>query len=501
MTRDASTFELALPERQGGSPAWRWLYEALRQEILVGRLKSGSRLPATRDLSRQYGLSRGTVVSAFDQLKAEGYLEGQVGSGTYVSRTLPDTLLQVSPAAATGMPSANRFRGKLASYGRRAKLFSGYESRPTRAFRPNLPALDLFPMELWAQITGQFLRRAPTRALMGCDPMGYWPLRKAVADYLSSSRGVRCSAEQTVIVSGAQEALDIVARLFLDPGDRVCMENPSYTGAAMVFEASGARVHHVPLDQDGIMVNRLPQRDVRLIYVTPGHQFPMGTTMSLARRLALLEWAERSHALIFEDDYDSEYRYAGRPVPALQGLDRRGSVLYAGTFSKVLFPALRLGYMVVPEPLAERVQAVKSITNRHASLLDQAVLHAFIAEGHFARHVRRMRSVYAERLGMLLNEAHNRLEGLLTITGVEAGLQTVGWLGVNLDEDLVAAAAAKRGVDVTPLSHYTQGKLPRQGLQLGFAAVNNREIKRGVESLAQALEGLLKPHRRDSKKG
>jgi GntR family transcriptional regulator / MocR family aminotransferase len=318
-------------------------------------------------------------------------------------------------------------------------------------------------------------------------------LRQAVAEHLATTRGVHCSVEQTVIVSGVQEALDVTARLMLDSGDRVCIEDPGYTGAVTVFEACGARISSVPVDEEGISVHRLPRRNVRLVYVTPGHQFPLGTTMSLGRRVELLTWAQRSGAMIFEDDYDSEYRYAGRPVPALQGLDRHGSVLYAGTFGKALFPALRLGYMVVPENLVERVEAIKSITTRHAPVLEQAILHAFLTEGHFGRHVRRMRGIYSERLGVLLEEAATRLEGLLTITGVEAGLQTAGWLAAGIDGEVAAAAAARLGVDVTPLSRYARGKLPREGLQLGFAAVNRGEIKRGIEKLARALEDLSRP--------
>ncbi len=496
MTRRASNLGLALSTGGERSPAWRWLCEALRQEILCGRLRNGSRLPATRDLARQYGLSRGTVVSAFEQLKAEGYLEGKVGSGSYVSQMLPEVLLQVTPSAAVASPRADKRPVSLGRYGRHARLFAGYESRPTRAFRPNLPALDLFPTELWAQLASRFLRSAPVGAFMGCDALGYLPLRQAVAEYLVTTRGVRCSVGQTVIVSGVQEALDVAARLMLDPGDRVCVENPGYPGAARVFEAWGAKIYGIPVDEDGIQVQRLPRGNVRMVYVTPGHQFPLGTTMSLARRLELIQWAEQASALIIEDDYDSEYRYVGRPVPALQGLDRNGAVLYAGSFSKVLFPALRLGYMVVPENLVDRVEAIKSITSRHAPLLEQAVLHAFIIEGHFGRHVRRMRTIYAERHGILLDEAARKLQGLLTITGVEAGLQTAAWFGFGIDGESAAAAADKLGVDVTPLSRYARGKLPREGLQLGFAAVNRGEIKRGIEKLGRALEDLLRPHHR-----
>lgn len=492
MPRRSSSYELALLPTSKTSRTWRWLYETLRQQILAGNLKPGARIPATRDLARQYGLARGTVVSAFEQLKAEGYVEGQIGSGTYVSRTLPEALLQVNSSEDLTIHRTQKQSTLLGHYGKRVKLFSGYESRPTRAFRPNLPALDLFPIELWSQVTSRVLRRVPTRMLMGCDPMGYLPLRGVVADYLTTSRGVRCSSRQIVIISGIQEALDIAARLLIDPGDLVCMENPGYTGAAVVFAASGARLHHVPLDDEGIEVRRLPRRRVRLVYVTPGHQFPVGVTMSLARRLALIEWASKSGALIFEDDYDCEFRYSGRPVPALQGLDGRGVVLYAGTFSKTLFPSLRLGYMVVPEALIDRVEAMKSITSRHAPVLEQAVLHAFIVQGHFVRHVRRMRAVYAERLTLLLAEARAKLSGMLTVAGIEAGLQTAGWLANGIDAERVAAAAAKLGVEVTPLSRYAESRrLPVDGLQLGFAAVNAHEIRRGVDNLAKALEGSL----------
>jgi GntR family transcriptional regulator/MocR family aminotransferase len=294
--------------------------------------------------------------------------------------------------------------------------------------------------------------------------------------------------ERVAIVSGVQEALDLTARLLLNPGDRVCVENPGYPGAGLAFQAFGAKVCAVGIDDHGIAIRQLPARGVRLIYVTPAHQFPLGTTMSLARRLQLLDWARKSGAVIFEDDYDSEYRYSGRPIPALQGLDDRGLVLYAGSFSKVLFPALRLGYMVIPFDLLHRVEAVLSLTVRHAPILDQLVLSEFISEGHFGRHLRRMREVYAERLSVLLEEARLRLAGLLEISGVEAGLQTAGWLSGGMNAEAVAAAAANRNVDVTPLNRYCQGSAMPEGLHLGFAALDTKEIRRGVGELAIALE-------------
>lgn len=496
MAKRASSFELAISPRDAEMPAYRWLYASLRADILEGRLRPGARLPATRDLARQYGLSRGTVVNGFDQLKSEGYIEGSVGSGTYVSKVLPEDLLQVA-SRDSARASVQRARPRrISSYGQRARLFRGYEERPPCAFRCNLPAVDLFPITLWTKITARCLRRVSRSHLMGCDPLGYPPLRQAVAEYLGASRGVKCVPEQVAIVSGVQEALDLVARLFLNPGDRVCMESPGYPGAALAFHAFGAKVSVAGVDEEGINIGQLPVQGVRFLYVTPGHQFPLGTTMSLARRLQLLEWARAVGALIFEDDYDGEYRYSGRPVPALQALDRSGSVLYAGSFSKVLFPSLRLGYLVIPSDLVARCEAIKSLTCRHAPLIGQVVLTDFITEGHFGRHLRHMRAVYAERLSLLLEEGRQSLAGLLDLSNVGAGLQTAGWLCKGLDGESAAAAAAKRGVDVTPVNRYRQGKAAREGLQLGFAAVDHREIRRGVRELAVALEGEVKRARR-----
>lgn len=487
----ATVFELVLPLRDSSMSANRWLYVALRAKILEGGLRPGARLPATRDLARQYGLARGTIVNAFEQLKSEGYVDGSVGSGTYVSKILPDELLQVPQENGTGRSAPRKRRRRVSDYAGRVSLFPNLEIRPSRAFRANMPALDLFPTTLWAQVAARRLRRVSTNLLLGCGPMGYTPLRQAVANYLSTSRGVKCVPDQVAIISGVQEALDLAARLFLNPGDRVCMENPGYLGAAIAFKAGGAKVSAIRLDDEGMQVQDLGMRGARLVYVTPGHQFPVGVTMSLARRLRLLEWAGKSGALILEDDYDSEYRYAGRPVPALQGLDRHGLVMFTGSFSKVLFPSLRLGYLVLPPDLVDYVSTTLSVTNRHAPLLEQAVLCDFITEGHFGRHLRRMREVYAERLSVLLECARHSLTGLLEISGVEAGLQTAAWLHRGLDSELVAAVAAEREVEVTPLSRYSHGRMEREGLQLGFAAVDSKEIRRGVRELAIALESAL----------
>ena len=488
MPKKSASYELPLPGRDSTVPAYQWLYEALRSEILSGRLRPGARLPATRDLSRQYGLARGTIVNAFDQLASEGYIEGNVGSGTYVSRTLPDRILDV--AYEGGDPSPRKRRIRLSDYSRRARLFPGYESRPIRAFRANLPALDLFPTQLWLKITTRCLQRSSMSHLMGCHALGYEPLRQAVADYLTRSRGVRCVADQVAIVSGVQEAIDLAGRLLLNPGDRVCVEDPGYPGAVSAFRAQRARIHPVEVSQDGFDVRRLPAGGVRLIYVTPGHQFPLGTTMNLSQRLQLLAWARKSGAAILEDDYDSEYRFAGRPMPALQGLDKQGIVLYAGSFSKVLFPGLRVGYMVIPPGLLPHFEAALSLTVRHAPILEQLVLSEFISEGHFGRHIRRMREVYAERLSVLLEEAQGRLSGLLEISGVEAGLQTTGWLCRGIEAESAAVAATRHNIDLIPLRYYSYSRRLPEGLQLGFAALDSKEIRRGVRELAVVLESI-----------
>ena len=485
MAKQATTFPLALPPREPHAPAARWLAVAVRDEILEGRLRPGARLPSTRDLARQYGLSRGTVVAAFDQLRAEGYVAGATGSGTYVSEILPDDLLRVPRRPPSRDMVAKPPRRHLSAFARRATLFPGFSPRPTRAFRTDIPALDLFPTSIWAQLAGRRLRRASAGFLLGSEPLGYRPLQEAVTEYRVSSRGVTCEPRQIAIVSGTQEALDVVARLFIDPGDRVCVEDPGYPGATRAFRAAGARVDALPVDDEGATV---PTGSlVRLAYVTPGHQFPLGMVMSLARRLELLEWARANNAVIFEDDYDSEYRYAGRPVPALQGLDRHGAVLFAGSFSKVLFPALRLGYLVVPPDLVDRVAAIQSIHTRHAPMISQAVVCDFITQGHFARHVRRMREVYAERLGALVDASSTELGGALEITGVEAGLQTAAWLAPGVDAERVATLAAEQEVDVTPLARYARRPNARHGLKIGFAAVDPTEIRRGVRVLASVL--------------
>ncbi len=338
MPREITAFPLSLPAPPARGNLYRWLYGELRAAILDGRLRPGSRLPATRDLAAAYRLSRSTIVTAFEQLKSEGYVEGRSGSGTYVSEVLPEHLLDVrGPKPEKRLPHR---RIALSAYARRLQPFRGTAVRPMRAFRPNQPALDLFPTDLWAQVAARRLRRVSANLLAGGEALGYRPLREAVAAYLNTSRGVKCTAEQVLILSGAQEALDRTARILLNPGESVWMEEPGYPGAGVVFRALGAQIRRVPVDAEGLSfeIGRKRWLAPRLVYVTPGHQFPLGVTMSLRRRLALLEWARRSGVLIFEDDYDSEYRYCGPAGARDAGIGSVGRRDLRGQLQRGAFP-------------------------------------------------------------------------------------------------------------------------------------------------------------------
>jgi GntR family transcriptional regulator/MocR family aminotransferase len=482
--------DLVLPPRTRDMPATQWLRESIRGEILAGRLRPGTRVPSTRELAIQFDLSRGTVVDAIEQLGFEGYLEGVVGSGTFVTTSLPDELLQLKPLPGHVQAQTSPPRRRLSNFARRAQPYMMFDPRVPRAFRTNLPALSLFPTELWTQVTARRLRRAPATLFLGCETFGYRPLRSTICDYLCNSRGVSCTPDQVVITSGIQESLDLVTRVFVNPGETVYMEEPGYPGAAQVFEAAGAALKRSPVDNEGLEIPPGGFHDGSLIYITPGHQFPLGVTMSIRRRLELLDSASRSNCLILEDDYDSEFRYSGHPVPSLQGLDQRGIVLFGGSFSKMLFPSIRVGFLVVPSDLVDRVEAVKSLTNRYAPVIDQAILNDFIAEGHFGRHIRRMRQVYGERLSVLLDLAQKELAGELEVSPVQAGLQTVGWIKSRFNSTRLAKEAEQRNIELSPLSRYGTSEYLRKGISMGFASIEPTEIRRGIKELAAIVEKL-----------
>ena len=480
----------------GGRPLYRQLYDALRAAILDGRLARGHRLPSTRHLAVQLGVSRNTVLGAFDQLLAEGYLEGRVGSGTRVALALPD---EAKHAAASG-PTAAALAARSGRRGpsRRGLLLAATpvsvaRRLPDRPFRAGVPDLAAFPFDVWSRLWARRWRRPPHALLDYADPAGYLPLREAIAGYLAHARAVRCEPRQVLIVSGSQQALDVAARVLLDPSDQVWVEDPGYGGARGAFIAAGAQVVPVPVTSAGLDVEagRALAPAARLAYVTPSHQFPLGVAMPLGRRLALLEWARSADAWIVEDDYDSEYRYANRPLAALQGLDDDGRVVYIGSFSKVLFPGLRLGYLVVPKDLVAACAAARALVDRHPPTLDQVVLADFIAEHHFERHLHRMRALYAERQAALVAAAQQHLAGLLEVPPADTGMHLVGWLPGGVPGDGSDRRAAERawaaGVEVQPLAAYTWGTPVRPGLVLGYAAVGAADIRHGVHHLALAL--------------
>ncbi|WP_213803787.1 PLP-dependent aminotransferase family protein [Granulicella sp. dw_53] len=490
MTKEETFQDLSLNAPAGKQDLWRWLYTELRGAILDGRLKPGARMPSTRNLGRQYSLSRGTVVSAFDQLQAEGYTRTEVGAGTFVASGVPDGLLsKARKSAALALPIS-----KAALSGRAQKFLKDVEVMPAlhsigKAFRAYEPAIDLFPVELWARVASRVLRRAP-RSLYGHgNAAGYQPLRRAIAEYVGASRGVRCSPEQIIITSGAQQALDLIGRFLLAPGDKVWMEDPGYSRALQALRTAGARIVPVPVDGEGLNVKagrRLAPK-AKLVYVTPANQFPMGVTMSADRRLELLRWAASANAWIIEDEYDAEYRYFGRPIAALQTLDSSGCVLYVGTFTKMLFNALRLGFMVLPERLVEAFASARSIVDLHPPTLDQAILAEFITEGHFGLHLRRMRQIYAERIDVLKTAADRQLDGLLDVVHAGAGIRTLGWLKTWKSDQDAAQQAQRYGLEVTPLSMFTTKYVQPPALMLGFAGCNPAELRRGVSVLATAL--------------
>jgi GntR family transcriptional regulator/MocR family aminotransferase len=478
-------------------PLYDQLYRDLRQAILSSQLLPGMQLPSTRALADELGLSRNTVLGAYDQLEAEGYLQSRVGSGTYVAQELPEALRSVRGESHLN-PSSQRFSddaGDASPLSERGGALTDLQLsafRPDekpRAFRPGLPALDAFPIETWSRLVSRRWRSLPASTLGYRRSTGFPPLRETIAAYLQESRGACCSPEQVIVVSGTQQAITLVAHVLLDPGDRAWIEDPGYPRAKGAFRWAGAQTVPVPLDREGLDVDAGRTRgDAQIAYVTPSHQYPLGITMSLSRRLELLEWANETGAWILEDDYDSEYRYEGRPIAALQGLDDAGRVIYVGSFSKVLFPALRLGYLVVPEPLIEPFSAAKSIVERCPPLVPQMAATDFLEEGHFKRHLRRMRTLYAERQSVLIESLREQMGGPVDVSSDEAGLHLTLFLDAASRDEAVSEAAEARGVTAPPLSFYAADALDQNGLVLGYAAVDAEAIRDGAAQLAEAID-------------
>jgi GntR family transcriptional regulator / MocR family aminotransferase len=478
------------------TPLYRKIYEAIRTAILSGEFASGVRLPATRDLAKQLGVSRLTVVNAYEQLFAEGYLEGKTGSGTFVAKELPENLLQINNLHnKTLTKSAFVEDLRLSSFGKKLDSSKAIRERSQALFVPfqnGLTAVDEFPFEIWSKIASRIIRN-PTKKLLGYgDPQGFAPLRAAIAEHLKSARGVICNAEQVIITSGAQQALDLTARIFLETGSAVVVEDPCYLEARNAFAATGAKIIPVEVGEDGLDAAKFPpEKNIEVVYVTPSHQYPLGVTMSLSRRLALIDWAKTNNSRIIEDDYNSEFRYAGRPLASLQGLDKEGRVLYIGTFSKTIFPSLRIGCIVVPPNLVDVFANARALNDVHSSIIEQAILSEFIAEGHFSRHIRRMRTLYQERQNILLDECKKHLKGLLEIKKADAGMHLVGWLPENVSDLEVYKKGIERGLKLSPVSLYSVNPQKRGGIIFGYTAFNRKEIAEGIKVTAEIIMGIL----------
>jgi GntR family transcriptional regulator/MocR family aminotransferase len=484
----------------------RQLYEQLSSAIRSGQLKPGTRLPSTRAFAHALGVSRTTTLEAYRDLQIEGYLEARVGAGTLVARTPPDLFhpTKTDASASGGSGEDNDLtpgENNLPGLSQRGKRFAA-QSSPAwfaragdlRPFRFGVPALDVLPHKAWRRAVTRAVRAFSGSLLDYQETSGYRPLREEIAAYLAVARGVRCTADQVMIVAGIQSGLSLVANLLLDARDAVWMEDPGYWLARMAFQAANATLVPVPIDREGLIVavGRTQCPEARLAYVTPTHQFPLGVTMSYARRRELLQWAQQVGAWIVEDDYDSEYLYEGRPITALQGLDEFGQVLYLGTFSKVLFPALRLGYIVLPPKLVNAFATAQRVLSFHPPVLEQMALASFMAEGEFIRHIRRMRELYEERRDCLLTYARQYLPDDLQFDPRQSGLHLVGRLPGDRDEFELVRLANQQGVTVYPLSGFSIEPNARRGLVLGFAAFHEEEIKVGSQTLADAWFKLRK---------
>ena len=481
LRRSSLPLDMLALEPGGDIPMHRQLYAGLRAQILEGRLRAGSRLPASRTLAQELGVGRNTVIAAYDALLAEGYLEARSGSGTWVADLPQEAVAARGKAPPRGHPALSARGQLMASQGR-------HRTNPGQiAFHPGYPETATFPFSTWARLLARHARR-PGEDLFGYHYVAGHPrLREAIADYLGISRGVECSPDQVIVLGGAQAALDLVARMLTDPGDTVWVEDPGYSGARSALACAGAAIESLNVRGGGWDLDAEGNRPPRLIFVTPSCQWPLGVGMRMEDRLRLLSLAERHDAWIVEDDYDAEYRFRGRPIPAMQGLDRSGRVIYLGTFAKTLFPSLRLGFVVAPPELVDGFKRAVNATGHFAPLLSQVTLADFMREGYFSTHLKRMRRLYAQRQRRFVGLCRLHLGRWMRVVENEAGMQVLGRLAPGLDDRAVAAAALRRGVDLLPLSSQYHHSPPEHGLLLGFAGVGERETMAGVRALQEAF--------------
>jgi GntR family transcriptional regulator / MocR family aminotransferase len=487
MPKQGTTAPFVLRPRSAGTTLHSWLYEEIRRAILESRLAPGLKLPARKVLARQCHVSIGTVIEAYDRLAKLGYLDARAGSGTYVRATSSEPR---APGPVHGPRRVLSARGRLLAAQRFPKLFA---NRSGETFRFDRPALDRFPIDTWNRLAAQRRRRGRSLELMAHgDPLGLPALRAALADHVSRARGVRCEADQVVVTSGTQHSLDLIARLLLDQGDQVWMEDPGYAPVTSLLRSHGVNVLGIPVDAQGLdaVAGRLRCPLARLAYVTPGCHFPLGVPMSHERRLKLLDWASEAGAWIFEDDYDGLLRGDGRHQPALQSMDPTGCVIYSSSLNRVLFASLRLGFLILPSAFIEPAAAALSITQRYQPTMDQATLADFIIQGHFERHTQRMRELYTERYEALIAAGRTELEGLVQFSDSQVGCQVIGWLAPGIGETELWRRAAARSIDTVSLASLTIERQMPPGLVFGLGSADARAIRTAIKRLGRVLRVL-----------
>ncbi len=476
-------------DREAETPLHRQIYDAYRTAIVAGGLRPGQRIPSSRVLALELSVSRFPVINAYAQLLAEGYFMSRVGAGTVVSTSLPDQF----PSKVSKIARPATVRSGPRPVAKRLSLLPQFRPSPWLlgwgAFGVGQVAVDQFPLNVWSDLVARRARNMNIKSFHYSDGMGSPALREAIASYLKTSRSLHCEADQIMIVSGSQQALEISARVLVDSGSRVWMEDPGYQLARNVFLLAGSKLVSVPVDHEGMNVaagiKRAPK--ARLAYVTPSHQFPLGHTMSASRRLQLLDWAQKNGSWVIEDDYDSEYRYESLPIASMQGVDSHARVIYIGTFSKVLFPSLRLGYMVIPPDLVDHFLRIRRVIDIAPAGMYQEVLADFINEGHFARHIRRMRVLYRERRSALVENIQRELGSMVEVLGSEAGMHLTVVLPRKSRDLEIAYRAAQEGLWTWPLSTSYLGEPPQSGFILGFGSTPAEEMPRGVVRLRNLI--------------
>lgn len=473
-------------DRSARTPLHEQVYDGFRRAILNGMLRAGERVPSTRLLAKDLGMSRLPVLTAYEQLLHEGYFETRVGSGTFVCAAPPDTRLRPARPARVNTTAREKTPPRR---GPKHRVAPSRDEGGIRPFRTSLPALDEFPQLDWARRIYRHARRMTLNDLAYGDPAGTGALRAAIAAYVRAARAVNCEAEQVLITAGSQTGLRLSAAVLLARGDRIAMEDPAYPGARAAFAAAGAEIVPIPVDDEGIDVAALSElrQRIRAVYVTPSHQYPLGVSMSASRRMALLNWAARHDAFILEDDYDSEYRYVSRPLGALQGMDAAQRVVYVGTFSKVLYPSLRVGYLVVPASLWDRFLDARDALDISSPTLYQLALAELLNDGGFARHVRRMRGTYVRRRNALLEGLARHCDGLLTVANADAGLHVTTFLTGHGDDRELIGRMRERGLTASPLSTCYAGRGKRHGLLLGFGGFDEQSLISATRSLADTI--------------